>query len=159
MNTDYSELDPGLNALTGDCSADALKASIERRQFARSTAGSITRALDDALFEYKRAKENGIDPEHAAAGFSEVLRSVFRTGRSSECDACDGTGYREKFCTHDVRCARRKCSLAEPEYEHAYVVPCDCSRGDRFRRRVSSETDQIAAAGRVSKQPSRFGSR
>lgn len=147
-----------LNALSGECAAEARQARDERRKFQRSNIGTMARTLEDALSDYQDALAGGVAREHAELGFAEVLRSCFHVTRYPQCDACDGTGYREKFCTHAMRCGRVRCSLTEPEYEHAYVVLCDCPLGSRFTSKALSDADQIAAAGRVSK-PTRFGHR
>lgn len=144
--------------MTTDTSQD-LRAEVrkERREFARSRLGRMARLMWEAVTDYLKARREGMSREDGVRGIEAVLRDVWplRPTRVKPCDFCGDTGYRETACNYAMRCGRYRCSTSGQEWEHAYVVPCDCALGDKFRAKahVSGE-DQLASVGRTRKKPS-----
>lgn len=138
-------------------------AASKRREFAWSAPGRFARVMRDAITEFLKMRTAGVAHEDACKGLEGVIRDVWpaRASKHHPCDSCDDTGRRLTSCTHAMRCGRYNCSLAEAEWEHSYVVPCDCTQGDRYRHRPRTEEDELAAVGRRKKPTrgfSRFGS-
>jgi uncharacterized protein YegP (UPF0339 family) len=129
-----------------------------RQEFKKSPEGKFTRSMKAAMGEYLRMREQGVSRDDAVKGIEAVLRATwpFKTREKQTCDSCDGTGWRLKVCQHMARCARERiCWQAEPEWEHDYVVPCDCELGDRFKPAVRSAEQELASVGR--KKPAKSG--
>lgn len=129
-----------------------------RREFAKSTERKFARAMREAMTEYHRMREQGVSREDACRGLEAVIREAWPKALSKfgpMCQACEDTGWRETSCTHAMRCGRRWCSTATPEWDHLYVVACDCANGERFKARLRSAEDEIAAVGRQSRKAKR----
>jgi len=127
----------------------------KRRLFARSSMGRVARALADAMDEFHRMRAQGVSRDDAVKGLETVLRDVIPQSRfpDSRCAGCDNTGWRETVCTHQRRCGRESCSLAEPSWEHRYVVPCECLHGDRHRPKPArGGDDALVAVGKTKKR-------
>lgn len=121
-----------------------------RRAFARSQDGQIATQLKDAWREYERMRREGVSRDDACRGLELILRDVFpATPYGPDCTICDDTGWRIKTCSDRLRCARRRCAHADPEWEHTYAVLCDCPKGDAKRQRVLAAEDALAAVGRA----------
>ena len=67
------------------------------------------------------------------------------------CETCEDTGYMDRTCWDRHRCQRETC-VTYPERQHSYVEPCHCPKGDRFRVKVRSSTDELASVGKVAKK-------
>ena len=125
-----------------------------RKAFAVSQLGAFARAMLEAMGEYFAARKSGMPKDDACKGLEAVLRAHWpkpTTKYPPLCGDCEGTGWRERTCDANLRCGRRICAVRHPSWEHPYVVPCDCTDGDRHRQRVQQPEDAIAAVGRVQK--------
>jgi hypothetical protein len=114
--------------------------------------------MQGAVSQYLQARTEGVDREHAIAGLDAELRAAWPKSVSKfkpACDACDDTGYREMTCWDSQRCGREVCAR-NPERQHAYVVSCDCVKGDRFRPKTFTPDDQLASVGRTQKKRGGF---
>jgi hypothetical protein len=128
----------------------------KRRAFAMSPLSPFVRTMQQCMRDYLAARANGVSYEDAVRGIDEVVRAVWPVRHSKfplACQMCDDIGWRVLTCWHGLRCGRYRCSLADPEWEHTYVVPCGCAKGDPFRRsgqqpRATPE-DDLAAAGKT----------
>ena len=133
--------------------AAALKLAREGRKAFAVSLGPIATQLTEAMNEYVRMRSEGVSREDACRGLEHVLLDVFpRTKFGPACSTCDDIGWRETTCTHRMRCGRQWCSLTEPAWEHLYVVPCDCPRGERRREQPKVAEDEIAAVGRTQRR-------
>lgn len=155
-------------------SRDALREEHESLQRATQDArrhaivGNVTafvRTMQRVMDEYREARAAGISRADAVKGIEAELRSVWPHRPSKfgpQCDACEDTGWREQTCWSDLRCGREMCAKAHPGFEHLFVVPCDCQKGDRRAGRGMDTPDAVAEAMRIrkprAKSFSRFGS-
>jgi hypothetical protein len=114
-----------------------------RRSFARSPLGAFARAMRQVMRDYEGARAAGVSREDAVKGIEEVLREVWpgKVTKFPACDGCDGTGWRLCYCTDALRCRRELCTRRHPAWEHTYVVPCECEKGDKFRPRLVQPDD------------------
>lgn len=121
----------------------------------------LVRHLTQAMQEYHRMRAEGVSHDDVCRGLEAIVREVFPLSKyPPRCLTCDDTGLRDRTCWAEQRCGRQKCIEAHPSLEHAYVVPCDCPAGDKFRRKAVTDTDQLAQVGKVTRKPrsfSRFG--
>ncbi len=125
-----------------------------RRAFALSPVSAFVRVMQGAIRQYLEARAQGVEVEHGIAGLEAELRGAWPKSVSKFkplCDACEDTGYRELVCWDRQRCGREVCAK-NPDRQHPYVVPCDCAKGDRMRRRIKSTDDALAAIGKTQKK-------
>lgn len=125
-----------------------------RRQFAVSSDSAFVREMKKAIEDYLELRARGMSREDGIKGLEAVLREMWPNKPSKfapECAACDDTGWREMTCWAEQRCSRTRCQEVHPAHEHRYVVPCDCSRGDKRAGRNMDTPDAIAEAMRVRK--------
>jgi hypothetical protein len=133
------------------------EARANRRAFATSPEGGIARQLTKAMGDYHRMRTEGVSREDACRGLELVLRDAFQLSKfPPACLECDDSGWREMACWSEQRCGRRLCATAHPAHEHRYVVPCDCSAGDKHRPKRYAPEDEIARVGRMPKRKSGF---
>lgn len=126
-----------------------------RRAFARSSDSRFVAAMKAVMRDYLQAREEGVPREDAVKGIEAALRELWpkRPSKfSARCGACDDTGWRLMACHHGLRCGRERCSEREDTYAHAFAVPCDCAKGDRFRARLQSLEEEVARVGRTKKR-------
>lgn len=123
-----------------------------RRAF-QHEAGPFVLAMTAAMDEYRTMRQTGVSQEDACKGLEAVIRDVWpkpTTRYPPACSDCEATGWRGMVCWHEQRCGRESCARrAHPSLEHRYVVPCDCTSGERFRPRVWQPEDQLAAVGKM----------
>ena len=125
-----------------------------RREFAKSADGKFARTMIAAMTQFDDMRKAGVSFEDACRGIEAELREVWpgRTTKFQQCPGCGDTGYQERSCVHSMRCSRLKCAHAEASWEHAYVTPCDCPRGDGFKGKgPANPEDMLAAVGRRKK--------
>lgn len=128
-----------------------------RWAFLRSPLSAFVKTMQEAMRQYLAAREQGVSREDGIRGIKEELRGAWPKSVSKftpTCHDCDDTGWRELVCWERQRCGREVCAK-NPERQHAYVVPCDCERGDRKRKRTITTDDQLAAVGKT--QPKKRG--
>ena len=126
-----------------------------RRAFARSSDSRFVAAMKTVLQDYLHARAQGMLRDDAVKGIEAALRELWpkRPSKfSARCGACDDTGWRLMECSHALRCGRESCSRREDNYAHAFVVPCACGKGDRFRARLQSLEEEVARVGRTKKR-------
>lgn len=126
-----------------------------RKQFAQSALSPFASEMIQAMDDFREARKAGIASDDGERGIEAVLRSVWSKPTSKfppACTLCDDLGRREKRCTDAMRCGRKFCVDAHPSHEHAYMEPCGCEAGDRFRPKVYGADDDIALAGKVRKK-------
>lgn len=150
------ELIPPLNPLPAEDRAAVQSAQGRRARFARSHLGALVRELDGAVDEYLELRRQGVTREDACRGFEPILRGFFRVRPRHSCGYCDDVGWRQKTCTHGMRCGRYHCSRAEPSYEHTYVEPCECPAGDRMREPAQTPETELEAVGKPTKKKGGF---
>lgn len=143
------------------------EARAARREFARSPEGSFARTMQDAITDYLKARDEGVSREDALKGLEAVVRSCWPRGRNREwkylCDTCDDTGWEYRECRPYRRCQPKHDDWPS-ERTHTYVTPCQCEKGDRFRKRAhqldqEQELTQIAKRKKASGGFSRIGRR
>ena len=153
MSDEITELPTKLNPLPAETRAEAAVKRKAQRAFA-AVYSPFVRAMWAAMASYDKARAEGMERADAERGIEAVLRSEWPTSTTKfppQCDACDDTGYVEHICRPYVRCQRDKCSTKGEDWQHRYVVPCHCPKGDRFRQKVNTPEDALASAGNVSK--------
>jgi hypothetical protein len=127
-----------------------------RRAFEQSPLSAFVREMHGAMEDFRTTRAEGVTVEDACRGIEAVLRSVWEKPTSKfapACDLCDDLGRRERRCTDQMRCGRKRCAL-HPSLEHVYLEPCGCEKGDRFQPRTSVPVESdIAAAGKVKRKP------
>lgn len=142
---------------------DALRrsASAARKAFAASPLSRFVRKMREVMRDYLKARSEGVSREDAVKGIEEVLRAEWpkRPSQFKTCDGCDNTGWRLTECSHRMRCNRYNCGIAEPSWAHDYVVPCECPKGDPFRRsgqpKYIAPDDDLTSAGKTRGKKSR----
>jgi hypothetical protein len=128
-----------------------------RRQFTASDSAFVRdgwAAMDD----YQKMRQEGVSRDDAVKGIEAVIRSAWPKAVSkfsSECQACDDTGWHEQTCWSEQRCTRKGC-VDNPAREHQYVSACYCPKGDRFKPKQYAPEDEIAAVGRTQRKPKGF---
>lgn len=138
-----------------------------RRAFALTPLSRFVQKMQEVMRDYLKARESGVSREDAVLGIEEVLRAEWprKPSKFKTCDGCDDTGWHLMFCTHEMRCQRPVCQEKHPAWEHTYVVPCDCAKGDPFRRSglrpERSLDDELSGVGKTKKRGgfTRFGGR
>jgi hypothetical protein len=145
---------PVVDATEGSVKALRATARAGRRDFAQSADGKFARTMIAAMNQFAAMRKGGVSFEDAVRGIEAELRDAWpgRTTKFDTCPGCSGTGYQERTCCHSMRCARWKCQHAEADWEHAYVTPCDCPKGDAFKgRSMATGEEHLAAVGRRKK--------
>jgi hypothetical protein len=130
-----------------------------RRAFEQSPESAFAKAGREVMDDYDAMRKAGVSQEDAVKGIEAVLRAIWPkpvSKFSDVCEVCGDTGYQEHTCWHEHRCARDRHRDWHPAQEHAYVSPCDCQRGDRFRPRPYAPQDEIAAVARSKAKPKGF---
>jgi len=110
--------------------------------------------MRQVMDDYLQARTAGLTRDEAVKGIEAVLRSVWgrpTTKFGPACDACDDTGWVAHTCWDQLRCGRPRCVTGHPGFEHGYVTPCSCAKGDRVSGRARSGSDALAEAMRVRK--------
>lgn len=132
----------------------------KRRAFAVAPESRFVRAMRKVMADYLAARAEGVSREDAVKGIEEVLRaeSIFRVSKFQVCEECGAGGWRVTYCTHNRRCGREKCSMAEPEWEHSYAVYCDCEAGVNLRANHARKSvqDDLASVGKTRRKPRGF---
>jgi hypothetical protein len=149
-----AELLEPLNPLQAEDAAEAADARHRRSRFERSKFGPFTRKLDGVMGEYLAARKQGLGRDICVNGLLEFIKSDWPmplTKFLPDCEECQDSGRRVMTCWDQQRCGRKRCALQHPSFEHSYVVPCDCVKGDRFRPRTYAADDQLEAVGKPSK--------
>jgi len=154
MSDDQDETIAPLNPRRGDDAASA-KASRTARSAFKKNSSAFVRAMQSAMREYLAMRGQGVERDDAIRGVELVLRETWpaKPTKFPPCDLCGDTGWSERVCQAYARCQRALCSERGDGWEHRYVIPCSCPRGDRFRPRPKGEPEAIAAAGKVKKLP------
>lgn len=127
---------------------------INRSEFQKSTAGKFARTMMAAMREFEKMRGEGVPFDDAVKGIEAVLRASWpgKTTKFEACPSCQNTGWRLTTCQYGARCGRERiCGNSPPSWEHPYVVPCDCSLGDKFRPVVRSAEEALTAVGRAKK--------
>lgn len=127
------------------------KAREARRTFARSPMSRFVAKMREVIADYLTAREQGVSREAAVGGIEEVLRAEWphRPSKFEQCGSCDDTGWRLTECVHGMRCGRKRCGLSESSWWHSYAVPCECTSGDKHRKKVAQMEDDLANVGKV----------
>jgi hypothetical protein len=131
-----------------------------RKSFASSVDSQFVKAMKRVMSDYLEARAQGVSRADAVKGIEEVLRAEWpqRPTKFPTCEGCGGAAWRVTYCTHNRRCGRERCSMAEPEYEHSYVVYCDCEAGVTLRGKHDRKgiEDDLARIGRTKKRARGF---
>jgi hypothetical protein len=134
------------------------QAKAGRRAFASSPLSRFVRKMREVITDYLKARESGVSREDAVKGIEEVLRAEWpkRLSKFETCAGCDDSGWRLTECVHGMRCNRYRCGIAESSWYHEYVVPCECQKGDKFRRSgmvpQRSPDDDLSSVGKTKKR-------
>lgn len=142
-------------------SADAVVVAFEeiqalKRQNPKDSAN--VRVLKEAMREYRKAVDGGMDRDVAAQGLAGILQETFPRGRTEpwhdECEDCRDTGFRFHQCGVNGRhCGHRICRTG-----HDFVSVCPCRPTNRTYQRSrpnhhgQSEVDQIAALAKKTRR-------
>lgn len=132
-----------------------------RKAFTSTKLSAFAQQGFDCIDQYLVMRKEGVSREDAVKGIEAVLRAIWpkATTKFYVCEACGGTGWRLMSCWDGQRCGRELCIRRHPAWEHSYVVPCDCTAGDRFRPRAAAPEDELAAVGKTPKRKPRSFSR
>jgi hypothetical protein len=155
MTDELTELPTKLNPLpveTRDEKRSALKA---RKAFA-AVFSPFVKAMQTVTQAYLDARRQGVERADAAKGLEEVLRDTW-PGRTTKyphkCQACEDTGYEEHVCRPYVRCERPSCQRKGEDFQHTYVRPCECAKGQAFNRKANPPQEWVQdSVGKVSKK-------
>jgi hypothetical protein len=134
----------------------ALKASIRKnRVVAKKEFGPLAETYGEAMKYWDAQKEQGVSLEVRIESLANILKQVWPHGRPWRhvCEKCQDTGWQRKICKAGDRCdgqstfshswnspagsKRRICTLQD-SYEHEYVEPCHCGRGNDARATLSA---------------------
>ncbi len=161
MSGEVTEYPRPVNPLPPESVEETRAARRGRKAFA-AIFGPFVKAMNEMMAAYHAARADGMERDAGIAGIEETLRQVWpRTKFPPACLRCDDIGYEELTCTAAHRCQRRKCQEKPYTWEHPYVDPCPCDKGDKFRPKYRGPDDAIGAAAKVSKPKrgfTRFGS-
>lgn len=153
MTDEVTELPIKLNSLPADTRSEKWAAIKARKAFA-AVYTPFVNAMQTVIRAYLEARRQGISRDDASKGVEEVLRSAW-PGRPTKfphkCDACEDTGYEEHVCRPYVRCTREKCNQKGEAWQHLYVTPCQCEKGDKFRPKVYQPQEAAQSVGKVRK--------
>lgn len=153
MSDELTEFPTKLNPLPIETRWEAQEKRKARKIFAQ-TFGPFVKAMREVIDAYLQARAEGVSRVDAAKGVEAVLRSVWPfppTKFGPQCLICDDIGYEELLCRVWARCRREKCVSKGEDWQHLYVVPCTCQKGDKFRPRTYTPDDAMAQVGKVSK--------
>jgi hypothetical protein len=158
MSDDVPEFPEKLNPLPAEDRLARRKATTARTVTARSP---FVKAMIEAQAEYLSMRDQGVSQEDAIKGLEHVLREVWpkHPTKFPVCEDCDGTGWADRQCRQYMRCERERCHEKGDSWQHRYIVPCDCPRGDRFRPHASNPDEGFDHVGKSPKPKSfsRFG--
>lgn len=153
MTDELTELPTRLNALPDETTQEKREKLKARKVFA-SVFGPFVRAMRECMEAYHVARKQGVERADAAKGIEAVLRDLWPkavTKFPPQCDVCDDLGYEELICRPYARCQRERCQPRGESWQHRYVTPCSCPRGERMRPRVYQPEEVAASLGKVSK--------
>ena len=143
--------------MSSDHPADALaerRALYAKRKDFSAQFGAFVRTMREAMTAYLHARQTGLEREDAIKGLESVIRDTWPkpvTKFGPKCDTCDDIGYEELICRQWARCQRERCNGKGEDWQHRYLVPCTCPKGDRFQPRHRTPDDALATVGKVSK--------
>lgn len=137
---------------------------------------SLGAIIADLLRLWREMRVGGLSPEQADQALEKSIRDVWPKGREEPwhyvCELCNDTGLRLFVCRRGQRCNgistrtdapketpgkyKRLCAKhPDSEYEHDYVTPCLCERGDGWRDKPKAPAD-FAEAGKTAPKPRKF---
>lgn len=158
MSDELTEEPLPLNPLPAETRQEAREKRTVRHTFAR-VFGKFAKAMMEAMDAYLVARKQGMDRDTAIKGLESVIRETWPrpvTKFGPQCLVCDDIGYEEMRCRQWARCLRDKCNLKGEAWEHNYVVPCQCVKGDKFRARTYQADEATAGIGKVAKKRGGF---
>jgi hypothetical protein len=154
MTDELTELPTRLNSLPEDARQEKREKLTARRVFAKAF-GPFVKAMRECMTAYHDARQQGMDRADAAKGIEHVLREMWPKAPSKfqpQCLICDDLGLEELLCRPYARCQREICQRKGEDWQHLYVGPCGCPKGDKFRPKVYQPAEQAASVGKVSKR-------
>lgn len=146
---------PAIDRATAEFYAAKKAARAQRQAFRHSSEAGFVRTMQHAIQQFLDARSQGVSREDACKGLEAELRGAWPKAPSKfspDCSECDGTGWHEHTCWSEQRCGRERCARQHPAWEHVYVTPCGCVRGDSHRQRVAAVEDALTAAGRTQRR-------
>jgi hypothetical protein len=160
--TPVTEFPTKLNPLPSEATAAARAARKARKAFA-AVFSPFVRAMREATAAYLEARGQGVQREDALKGLEFALRETWPkhvSKFSAKCADCDDTGYQEFICRIYARCERDSCQRKGEEWQHRYVRPCGCEKGQKFQpkyRAPETEQDTIGQVHKPKRGFTRFG--
>jgi hypothetical protein len=155
MTDEITELPTKLNRLP-DEDRLAKRAAITARKVFASAFSPFVRIMREAMTAYLQARSEGLQRADAIKGLEFTLRESWPkavTKFPAKCEACDDTGYQESICRPYVRCERESCQRKGEAFQHAYVRPCECAKGQAFNRKANPPQEWVQdSVGKVSKK-------
>ena len=148
-----TEFPTKLNQLPPDTRQQARETRKARKVFA-AVFSPFVRAMTECMAAYREARAQGLERADAAKGIELVLRDTWpkaTTKFGPTCQACEDTGYQEHICRPYVRCGLRFCESKGEAWQHPFVTPCDCVKGQRYARRGPEPEQAAESLGKVSK--------
>ena len=125
-----------------------------------------------AIHTAGQMRGDGASQAEVTGAIEEAVRAVWPYTREWHylCDACRDTGLVLHTCRTGARCSgissrtdasgerpgkyRRLCALHPTStYTHEYGVPCACGKGDRFRPKARSHSDELGEVGKTTSRP------
>lgn len=112
-----------------------------------TTEATLGRLVMEAVSECDRLRQAGASIEDVQRGLENLIRDRWPFVREWHyiCSSCNDCGL---VMVSEV-------NKLGTRVETGY--PCSCPKGNRFRPKVRTEDDAVAAAARAKKAPSRFG--
>lgn len=134
------------------------KAIYAKRKDFTAAFGSFVRTMRDAMTGYLGMRAQGVEREDAIKGLESVIRDTWpkpTTKYPPACDLCEDTGYQQHLCRQYARCERVNCNQKGESWQHLYVRPCECVKGQRFEPKARY-TPELATVGKVAKKRGGF---
>ncbi len=133
-----------------DARAERKAIYAKRNVFAAANSAFVS-TMQQAMDAYRQARAEGVERDDAIKGLEHVIRETWArptTKFGPTCEDCDDVGYQHFLCRQYARCERLNCNAKGEDWQHAYVRPCECPKGQRYEPRAQQVTD-LAAVGKV----------
>lgn len=119
-----------------------------------ATDRQLSASILEALRIRAAQRDQGVPEDVIARDFEQTVRACWPYSREWKflCGECRDYGMVTHQCDGSRQCGRDK-----PHAPHDYVIPCWCTKGDRFKAKSKTETDFTEATKSKPKPFARFG--
>lgn len=151
MTDELTELPTKLNRLPDEQRQEKHSALKARKVFA-SVFSPFVWIMREAMTAYLHARAQGVQREDAIKGLEFTLRDSWPkhvTKFPPKCELCEDTGYQEYICRPYARCERTTCDRKGEAFQHRYVRPCECPKGQGFTPKYKAPEQEQEQIGKV----------